>query len=72
MILQQQFTRLDDAKAEAAAQSMNKRFVWVVDHVEDYQQENYLIVLGDSEADAPGAFISLFVQGEEQGQQAHP
>lgn len=70
MILQQQFTSLDDAKAEAARQSMEKRFAWVVDHVEDYQQENYLIVLGDSEADAPGAFISLFVNGEDQ--QAQP
>lgn len=70
MILQQQFTSQDDAKAEAARQSMDKRFAWVVDHVEDYQQENFLIVLGDSEADAPGAFISLFVNGEEQQAQS--
>lgn len=66
MILQQTFTSIDEAKAEAAAQSKQGRMAWVVDHVEDYQQENYLIVLGDSDADAPGAFASLFVNGDEQ------
>ena len=66
MILDKHFARLDDAKAEAAAQSKANRMAWVVDHVEDYQEEDYLVVVGDSEKQAPGAFLNLFISGVEQ------
>ena len=64
------FEKLDDAKAEAAAQSQNQRLAWVVDHVEDYQPEDYLVITGDKPDDAPGDFMTMFANGVEQASDA--
>ena len=65
MSLEKRFRKLDEAKAQAAAQSRHQLVAWVVDHVGNCQEEDVVIVVGASESDAPGDFVTTFVNGAE-------